>query len=381
MLDICKEACTGCSACAAACPKSCITMQPDEEGFLYPTVDEALCVECRLCEKICPVKNGDSKTKELPQAYAAYNKDAKVRLDSSSGGIFTLMAEYVLNRGGVVAGAAFDSSLKVTHICVESKEELARLRGSKYVQSRIGNVYKTVSEYLNAGKMVLFTGTPCQTEGLRAYLQRNYENLVCADFVCHGVPSPMVWEKYVAHREAKAGAQTRKAYFRHKEHGLKRRSMRFEFANQKKYEQIISEDLFMRSFLSDLCLRPSCYACKFKTVNRASDITLADFWGIENILPEMDDDKGTSLCIVHSEKGREIFRALESNMECRQVELDGAVKYNSAMIRPAALPKARAGFMKDIASGEFDRVAKKYNETAVSRLLKKVKRKIIRIFR
>lgn len=352
-----KENCMGCYACASICPKTCISMESDNEGFWYPVVDHDRCIECGMCVKVCPIIQTPHKEREQgtkPLAYAAYNKDDTVRLDSSSGGLFTLIAEDVLSSGGVVFGARFDDRFNVIHDYVEKADELSKFRGSKYVQSRIGDCYEQVREFLQQGRLVLFTGTPCQISGLKHYLGKDYDNLLCQDIVCHGVPSSKVWQKYVSYRETLAGTSTRKISFRRKEHGWKRYSVSFLFNSDTEYLQRAHSDLYIQAFLKDICLRPSCHACKFKTVNRESDITLADFWGIQNVLPEMDDDKGTSFVIIHSEKGKQLFERIQRSLVGQEVDVWQGIQYNSAMIRSATRHPHRDEFFEQLDHKRID---------------------------
>ena len=383
-----KENCSGCNACAAACPKNCIKMISDNEGFLYPSVDENICVKCGLCDKICPILNNklNSSHSFESTAFAAINKDDEIREKSSSGGVFTLLAEEVLNRNGVVFGAAFVDNFEVGHICVDNLEDLAKLRGSKYVQSKIGNTYIQAKEYLENGREVLFSGTPCQIEGLLSFLNKTYDNLITQDIICHGVPSPMVWKKYVDNRTTLAGASVRRISFRHKNYGWKKYSLSFSFENDKEYLCQLGADPFMNIFLHDLCLRPSCYNCAFKYKYRKSDITLADFWGVQNIVPQMDDDKGTSLLIIHSNKGQILTDKIKEKMVIEEVDLDEAIEYNPAMVRSVAKSKRRIKFLKAIKiNKDFETLEKKYTRATflqkVRAFSSNIKRKIRSIFK
>lgn len=354
-----KEKCTACQSCANSCPKSAITMVADEEGFHRPSINSELCVSCGICEKKCPLINrGTVQTENI--AYAAINTDKKIRSESSSGGIFFLLAKAIIQQKGVVFGAKYDSDFSVKHGYAETMEGIYELQGSKYVQSDIGSSYKQAEAFLKQGRIVLFTGTPCQIGGLYAYLGRQYENLYCQDIICHGVPSPMVWQKYIEYREAKAASKTRRTFFRHKEYGWKTFSVLFEFTNSTEYVQILTKDLYMRSFLCNLTLRPSCYDCAYKSVNRQADITLADFWGVEKMLPEMDDNKGTSLVITHSEKGKQLLNMIQEQIKYQKVDLDKAVSYNSAMLKSAPINPQRDSFLKEILSNPFDKIVNKY---------------------
>ena len=373
-----KEKCTGCHACSNVCPKSCISMQTDSEGFLYPEINAALCVHCGKCEQVCPALIGPVR-KKVGQAYACINKNDDIRMQSSSGGVFTLIAEHVINNGGTVFGAAFDENLSVRHTGINSIADIEKLRGSKYIQSSIGNTYKEAKKLLESGVPVLFTGTPCQISGLLLYLGKEYDNLFTQDLICHGVPSPMVWQRYVKYREAESGSKTRRMFFRNKKYGWKTYSVQFEFSNCTEYEQILSEDLFMRGFLADLFLRPSCYQCPSKGIERQSDITLADFWGVENVAPEMFDDKGTSLVVVNSDKGKRLFDAISPQMKIKETAIEQTLSFNPAAYKSADLPQARARFMHLINGGtDFETaIRKSINNSIIKRALRKIK-KIIR---
>lgn len=342
-----KKDCSGCHACSNICPQSCITMEADEEGFLYATVNYSLCTNCTKCIKVCPIIN----KKELdnnPVAYSCINNDEKIRIDSSSGGVFTLIAENIISKGGVVFGAEFNHEYKVEHCFVELKKSLCRLRGSKYVQSSIGNMYKQAKVFLDNGREVLFSGTPCQIEGLLCFLGKPYSNLFTIDVICHGVPSPKVWHKYIEFREKEARSRALKISFRRKDEGWKRYSVSFLFKNNTEYRQPYYKDLYMAAFLKNICLRPSCYECVFKTLHRKSDITIADFWGIQNLLPEMDDDKGTSLVFVNSESGQLMFKELEGHILHKEVDMYKAICYNSSAIRSAGYNPKRDMFFRKL---------------------------------
>ena len=374
-----KRLCSGCHACYNICPENCISMVKDSEGFLYPKIDSGKCINCGLCDKICPVLN-EYKGNDRGKAYACINKDENMRLKSSSGGIFTLIAKYVLDKNGIVFGASFNENFSVSHIEVTNENDLEKLRGSKYLQSTIGDVYKSVKDYLKHGKLVLFTGTPCQISGLKAYLQKDYENLILQDIICHGVPSPEVWDKYLKFREKKNESAIQKTYFRNKKQGWKKFSVFLEYDNSTKYLCSVSDDTYMASFLANLTLRPSCYDCHSKSLNRESDITLADFWGIENVCPELDDDKGTSLVFVNSEKGRNVFEEIKEQLIFRQVDIDEAVRYNPSAYISVNRPKNRENFLKDITENNFDKIVNKYTKPSfVKKCFNKAKRIIKRI--
>ena len=375
-----QSMCCGCNACAQICPKHCITMQPDAEGFLYPQVDESACIHCDLCEKACPILQSPQESKgKVPDAYSAINKNEEVRGQSSSGGVFSLLAEQTIQRGGVVFGAAMaDDQHGVHHIVVETPEGLAALRGSKYLQSEVGNTYNEARQALQAGREVLFSGTPCQIEGLRTFLQQDYPNLLCVDVICHGVPSPLVWNTYLAQQEARAGAQARRTFFRYKKYGWKTYALLLEFSNNKVYECVLSRDAFMQAFLRNACLRPSCHSCRFKKLNRASDITLADYWGIQDQYPEMDDDKGTSLVLVHSEKGQRYLDALCTQLRIKDSPIEQALIGNPSMLHSAKAHRRRKQFFDNLGKMPFDALVAKYckPERSLKNRLKSMLKKI-----
>lgn len=364
------EECMGCFACFSKCSQKCITMKIDETGFWYPHVDHDQCIKCGLCVAVCPLKNKKSIENE-PVAYACFNRNEPIRMESSSGGIFTMVAEKILQNKGVVFGAGFNEDFSVSHCYVESNMVLGRLRGSKYVQSNIGDTYIQARAFLEQGKRVLFTGTPCQISGLKSYLDHTYDNLFCIDIICHGVPSPKVWKEYIRFQENRAGAKIQRIAFRRKDGGWKRYSVSLSFDNDTEYLQPLDKDLYIKAFLKDVCLRPSCYACGFKLLHRESDITLADFWGIQHVLPEMDDDKGTSLVFVNSNAGRGMFNELKSEIVYEKVNINEAVSYNPAATKTAKYNPKRVGFFKELGQMPFDRLVNKYCRVAINVRIKR----------
>lgn len=376
-----KKTCSGCYACMAACPKTCIQMNADVEGFWYPNVDKKNCIDCGLCEKVCPIGKTFPFKTFSPESYAVINKDENIRMQSSSGGAFTVLAERILKQGGVVFGAAFNDDFSVAHKCVDNIEELGLLRGSKYVQSRIGTTYKEAEKFLEDGRFVLFTGTPCQVAGLITYLRKPYDNLFTQDFICHGVPSPKIWAKYLEFQKSKEQENTIETVeFRNKIQGWKKYSMHIKFVRGD-YLKTLTEDPMLKAFLKNLCLRPSCYACAYKTVERISDITLADFWGIEKILPEFYDKKGVSLMIIQSKKGAELFNEIKEDILWLQVPIEQAIQGNSSMVKSAQMPIDRAKFMNEIEENGFDKAERYWTVSLWDKMITKVKEIVKRIFR
>ncbi len=360
-----KELCNGCHACLNICPIQCIQMKVDSEGFKYPEVDYDKCIKCGLCIEVCPLIEPQKIEKENPKAYACFNKDEKIRMESSSGGIFTLLAEEIINSGGVVFGAGWNKNLELKHSFVETVEDLNKFRGSKYLQSKIGFTFTQTLEFLKKDKKVMFTGTPCQIGGLKYFLDKKLnkdqmKNLLCIDFICHGVPSPKVFKKYLEYQEKESNSKTERIAFRLKNEGWKLYSVLLLFNNNTEYRKQFRNDLYMNAFLSDIDLRPACYDCGFKTKNRISDITMGDFWGIQNMKPDLDDDKGTSLILIHSKLGNKYYSTISTNIISEEVDVDEALKYNSAAIKSVKLNSKREEYFKNLDSMTFEELHNKY---------------------
>lgn len=353
--------CTGCTACAAACPKDCIAMQPDADGFLHPAVDESKCVSCGLCEKACPVLNR-TDLGHTPAAFAVRSRDDASRLASTSGGVFPELARAVLARGGAVFGAAYDEAFRIVHLCAENEAALDRLRGAKYAQSDLGGSFREVKRRLDGGQQVLFSGTPCQCLGLKHFLKRDYENLLLADLVCHSVPSPLAWEKYLQY--ISDGKTLTAVNLRCKDTGWSRYgySNRFDFSDGSCRMDRSGESLYMRLFGGGYITRPSCEDCPAKGYARVSDLTLGDFWGIWDIAPDMDDDRGTSLVLVQTEKGRAALAGLEQ----KAVTLEEASRENPAILRPADENPMRNQVLEHVRTGDFTKAAQMLPSPAAS---------------
>lgn len=370
-----KYDCCGCCACSQACPKQCIVMSPDEEGFLYPQIDKDICIDCRKCEHVCPVINKNSSQNPIA-VFAAQNNNDEIRLKSSSGGIFTLLAERAINNNGVVFGAKFNDKWDVVHDYTETIDGISAFRGSKYVQSQIYNNYIKAKRFLDEGREVLFSGTPCQIAGLHRFLNKTYHNLITIDLICHGVPSPMVWQKYI-HNIIKK--QITDISFRDKTNGWKN----YEFVIASGQHTIIREkranNIFMNLFLSDVCLRPSCSNCPAKNGSSHSDITIADFWGIEHEMPTFDDDKGCNLVLINSIKGADIFNSLD----CKKLEtdFDNAIKHNPSYYKSVSEPKYRSYFFKNFNKKGlkiYDIIKRKEQPSHIRRILSHIKHNILK---
>lgn len=359
--EICvHEDCTGCSACFSVCPKGCICMVTDREGFLRPVIDKTQCIECGKCRSVCPVNREWKDDGKVLAAYAGVNKNIDIRIRSSSGGLFSAFAEAVLKTGGAVVGAGFDEDFSVMHKVCTDVNALEEMRRSKYAQSRIGTAYQDVKTLLDAGKNVLFCGTPCQVGGLLTFLGKEYHNLYTVDFICHGVPSPAVWERYIGFRKEKAQAEITDVSFRSKETGWKCYSLHIDFADDSVYSAKVSDDLYLRSFLMDMNLRPSCYQCQFKQIHRQSDITLADLWGAECMVKDWNDDKGVSLVLIHSAGGQRLMELCSDNTEIVPVSLETAIANNPSITKSVSRPALRDAFMSDVNRIPFDKLHEKY---------------------
>lgn len=353
-LDILR--CTGCTACAVSCRTKCITMTENTEGFLEPRIDMSSCVECGLCEKVCPLNKPLAEEKPI-KAYAVKSKSEQTIMDSSSGGLFSEMANAVLSKNGVVFGAKYDENFKVVHGYTENVQDLKNFRGSKYVQSELGDTFKEVEAFLKNDRLVLFCGTPCQAAGLKSFLRKEYENLILVDFICHGVPSPKVWQEYFDIKADKKHLD--KISFRDKTRGWNSYSLSFTYANGKKICESRYINKYLRGFNSNMFLRGSCHDCHFKTVNRVSDVTIADFWGVERVLPQFADKNGVSLAFLQTDKGQAFFGSIQ-NIAFVEADAKKAADLNKSMTVSAVPNKNRNSFFSDLDTHKIKFVMNKY---------------------
>lgn len=372
-----EEKCCGCEACKQICPMSCIEMHRNEEGFLYPQIDNEKCVECGMCKKVCPILNKEnvSDSTSYPRTIGGWHKDANVRKKSSSGGAFTLFAQYVLNENGYVFGCTLDDNLHAVHIGVRDEDDLDLLRKSKYVQSEIGNVYKEIYQLVSVKKKVLFVGTPCQAAGLYHFIKNQgnvvdlhgiQENLIICDFICHGVPSPEVFSKYIEMLEKERGSKVVTFSFRCKDHGWKSSGLQLGtetvYDDGEKVRRFPAyKDPYMNGFLDDIYLRKSCYACEFKdSYHYYADITLADFWGVKSLYPHLNNHEGTSLILLHNSRAERLFDMVREKFVYENCISEKVLKRNSPLTKSAEYNVRREKFFRDFKNMEFVDVKRRH---------------------
>ncbi|MCM1170960.1 MAG: Coenzyme F420 hydrogenase/dehydrogenase, beta subunit C-terminal domain [Clostridium sp.] len=344
-----KNKCTGCWACVNNCPKNCIFMKTAEDGFKYPSVDSKQCVNCGLCLNNCPVMHKNETFNHLknPKVFAAWSNDEEIRLNSTSGGIFSELANIVLERNGILVGAQYNEKHLVEHVIVHSKQGLKKIRQSKYIQSDMGFVYRDVKQLLSDGRLVVFCAAPCQVAGLVSVLGNCPDNLLLIDFVCRGTNSPKAYVKYLEYLEKKYRSKVKRVWFKNKTYGWNRFSTRIDFLNGKKYIKDRYTDLFMRGYIEqNLYMRDCCEACLFKDFPRQSDITLADFWGVSHVDTALDEDKGTSLVMINSDKGFDFFSLLGKRIYARECKIEDAVKENNCIFQSAKKNRNSTKFLR-----------------------------------
>jgi ferredoxin len=364
-------------------------MKPDDEGFSYPVIDSALCVECGVCRQVCPTAGPSGVlTPDVripvkpPQVYAAWNLDHETRLESTSGGLFSALAGAILEAGGAVAGARYAGDFAVEHHIVQTKDELASLLQSKYSQSTIGDVYSGIKELLEHGRPVLFCGTPCQNAGLRSFLGKNYENLYRCDFICRGVNSPKVFQLYLSALRSEYGSEIKRVWFKNKSIGWNRLGTKVIFQNEQTYFKDWHSDPFIQGYLTyNLYCRPSCHHCHFKGLSRPVDITLADFWGIGDKSPALDDNNGTSMVLLHSAKGAVLFDSIRSTIFCEKRETADALFSSAAMTHSIRPGGNRRPFFENIDRYTFPELMDRYGVFTLSERILMTTRSVYRMLK
>lgn len=365
-----KSKCCGCMACVSSCPVNCISIEQDKEGFLYPKIDDEKCIKCGKCERVCPFLRLAPKA-ESKCAYAGYNLDLELRLKSSSGGVFSVIAENILNKKGSVYGVTMsDDCEKSQFIKIETKDKLDTIRGSKYLQSEISGIFEDVEKDLKNGKKVLFSGTPCQVNALKNFLGKEYNNLLCIDFICHGVPSPLLWKKYLNYIEEKKRIDITNIDFRNKKlvNTLSEKIIKHDNSS---FFIPKDESSYFQMFMKNLSLRPSCYNCQAKA-NRFSDVTIGDFWGIEQILPNINDEKGCSVIIIRSLKGNKVIEELKKLLELYTITYEEAITNNPSDYLSVEEPIERKKFFEDMNSLKYVDLENKYIYPKFKHKIKKI---------
>lgn len=354
--------CTGCMMCGDICPREAIRYQI-KQGFWYPVVDKNKCIDCGICLKKCQALKESSLIKEEPlKCYGAKSKNENIRYNSTSGGFFSELATYWYENSGYCVGAIYNTNNKIVHTLEECNDGISRMRQSKYAQSDIQGVYKIVKERLMNGKKILFCGTSCQVEALYAFLGKEYENLITIDFVCCGICSPVVYRKYLDELEKKYHSKIRKVWFKNKKFGWRSVGVKIEFENGKEYIRPGTRDPFMTCFVKDaLSMRESCFSCKYRKTPHRSDFTLADFWGIENVRPEIDDDKGISAVMVNSEKGKALFDLIKDNLDYFETSINDIARGNFTVYSAKVPNTLRKEFLDVVDKKGFSAAVKKYS--------------------
>ena len=354
-----KQDCSGCAACKSACAHGCIKMEADREGFSYPKVNSSKCVNCGLCDKACPILNIPTQN-SIKKVIAAKNNKENERFLSSSGGIFYLLAEYIINQGGVVVGCRFNEEMEAVHSIAESMEELKPLMSSKYVQSNTEGIYRIVRDKLREGRRVLYSGVPCQVAALKNYLHKPYENLVTVDVLCHGVPSPKIFKEYRESLERRYENKTQSVNFRWKEKSWKRLFINVVFKNKKRHFLYSGYDSYMQLFLSDRIQRPSCFFCPYNTLHRPGDISLGDFWGIGKKHYEFDDNKGISMVLINNTTGADLWEKIASETTNFISDIETAVAGNKVLVQHLPSSAKRDEFYDYYVSHGFDKAIARF---------------------
>lgn len=341
-----KTKCCGCTSCANACPKEAISMLADEEGFFYPVVDKVQCIDCGICRKVCPIENKPATSETVLESYVLRTKDSNVLIDSTSGGFITPLATYVLEHQGVICAASYDKEFKVKHIIwgkhVGGGYNLSNIRGSKYVQSSLDDCFTKIKRYLEDERMVCFVGTTCQVAGLKAFLRKKYDQLITVDLVCHGTPSPKLWDKYLNYQKNKYHSEILEISFRNKTYGYHSGTMKIRFANGKTYYGSARVDYMLKSFFNEIASRPVCYQCPFKMLERCSDFTIYDCWHATELVSGLkDDDRGYTNVIVQSEQGKHLLKQISDRYELYQTDTKKAIALDGIMVMNSAKSHVR----------------------------------------
>lgn len=377
-----KSLCCGCGACELICPHGCISMEFDQEGFLYPILSEDDCTQCGLCRIHCPIVN-ETRNASVLASYGLIHKDKNVTDDSASGGAFTAIAEYVLSRKGVVFGCTFNENIEAVTVAVEKLEDLHILRGSKYVQCNTNKQYRIIKEVLESGRYVLYCATPCQIAGLKSYINKEYEKLILVDLFCHGTPSPGLFKKYINWLSKKHNANVTEYSFRDKRYGW---GTRGHYCANREFV-LYASDPYYYSFLDGRTYRPVCYKCNYATTNRTGDITVGDFWGVEKHYPNIPTSNGVSAVLINTQKGQKIFKNIKDHVYWFDTTFENISSHNEQLIKPTGKYVKRDEVYFYINKWTFERLANRYLYfepiiiTRIRRLIPEPIKKVIRKYR
>lgn len=382
-----KSKCCGCCACVDVCTHQAITLKTDIEGFWYPVVNKDKCIECGLCDKICPELNIETfKKNDSPKpikTIAAIHRNMRVRWDSTSGGAFSALADAMYRQGGYVSGAIYNDDFSVRNYISNNPDDLVKIRSSKYLQSKAEGVYAEIRTLLRKGEKVLACGTPCQMAALRSFLRKDYENLIIVDFICRGVNSPKVYRKYLDSLERKHGGKVVYVKAKNKELGWRNLTRKVVFDNGATYYGVSMDDDFRRGYHTNVYCRPSCYTCQYKGFPRMADITIADYWGIEKVDLNLDNNIGTSMILLNSKKGEKYFELVKEDLEYKETKFESILAGNGALTSPLSTPKInRTEFFEDLDKGTFEDVTAKYfpltpQKVGITRRIKNFVKKLL----
>lgn len=373
------ESCCGCCACESVCITNAISMIRDGEGFWYPEIDDSKCISCKACIKVCSFKTKDiERTGEQQKFYYAQSKNEDILYQSSSGGIFTHLYQYILENHGAICGSIFTEDLSVKHKVSFLEIDCQKMRGSKYVQSELSGIFEEIKKLLKSNHKILFIGTPCQVAGLKGYLKNiDLNNLITVDLICHGVPSPQIWKNYIQYLQQKYGTVISKFSFRDKKQGWKGFNISAECENGIILKNSRYTSSYIELYGQGAILRPSCYKCQYSSLTRVSDLTIGDFWGIEQLYPEFDDNRGVSMVLVNTQKGNELFCEINNYLSWFEVTRDDILFKQPNLKNPAQSNVSRKKFWKYYAIGGYKKVAHRYTQAGVLNYIKEKVKKII----
>lgn len=378
MISNSNSKCTGCRTCENICPKNCISLVENNEGFLFPYIDFEKCIKCNKCSEHCLIDHEFKFEDEIKQKYyLSYNRNKNELMNSSSGGVFYVVAKNIIKNNGIVFGATMDSNMQVLHCSVQTYDELIELLGSKYVQSNVNDTYKKVKKYLLDERYVLYTGTPCQIAGLKMYLHKDYSNLYTIDILCHGVPSQKMFSSHIKWLEHRYNKKIQYFKFRNK-HVSKWGDYHYcyKFTNSNKiHSGNALFDVFFKSFIKEQIFRDSCYSCKYASLHREGDFTIGDFWGVKQYYPDIDTNDGISILIINTNKGNNLFENIKDNLVYRETKIEWVMKNNHNLSHPASKPIEREKIFNYIETNGYDQWASNYRHSK-EYIIRKVSSKI-----